>query len=366
MVYLHHLPFMHHFALTTIIPAALLVFTNELHIGVSLFFVLSGFLIYRRYATTVEHSGSWWYRYGVNRIARIYPMYFLFTAITFLIIHEHRVGMWALHLTMLRGFSDVYKFTGIGQGWSLTVEECFYFSAPLFFLWLRKSRRFWPPLFVVYGAGLLLLSAGHAAGFRGFFEGWRFMSVYTFFGRAFEFFAGMFVARLLSARPAQGGRPIVTYGSIAGIGITIALLTRLQGPHGEVALLNSSLAIAVNNVIIAALFAALIYALAAERSIVHRILGSKPVVLLGRASFVFYLIHMGPFRGAIQGYLHLPAGVIEVAVMFIVMNVIAVLVFLILEEPLNRAVRAILGTGHGEAFGGGPAREECAVLETAA
>jgi Predicted acyltransferases len=358
MVYLHHLPFLHHFAVTAVVPPALLVFTNELHVGVGLFFVLSGFLIYRRYATSVDGSGGWWYRYGVNRVARIYPMYFLFTAITFLILREHRVGMWALHLTMLRGFSDVYKFTGIGQGWSLTVEECFYFSAPLLFLWLRKSRHFWPALFVVYGAGLLLLSAGHAAAFLGFFDGWRFMSVYTFFGRAFEFFAGMFVARLLIARPANGGRPIVTYGSIATIGVTIELLTRLQGPKGEVALLNSGIAIAVNNFIIAALFAALIYALVAEYSMVHRILGSRLAVLLGRASYVFYLIHMGPFREAIQRRLHLPTGVTEIAVMFIVMNVIAVLAFLIVEEPLNRAVRAILGTGRREPSDGAPAPQE--------
>lgn len=33
-----------------------------------------------------------------------------------------------LQLTFVRGFFDSYKFIGVGQGWTLTVEESFYHS----------------------------------------------------------------------------------------------------------------------------------------------------------------------------------------------------------------------------------------------
>ena len=60
---------------------------NEFHIGVSLFFVLSGFLICLRYYEHIKVSRPWFARYMQNRIARIYPMYFLLTLATFAYAH---------------------------------------------------------------------------------------------------------------------------------------------------------------------------------------------------------------------------------------------------------------------------------------
>jgi len=56
---------------------------NEFHMGVTMFFVLSGFLICMRYFDTCELSGKWFRKYIKNRIARIYPMYLILTIITF-------------------------------------------------------------------------------------------------------------------------------------------------------------------------------------------------------------------------------------------------------------------------------------------
>ena len=49
---------------------------GQLHMGVDMFFVLSGFLITYRY---FDENPINFKKYMVNRIARIYPMYFLFT-----------------------------------------------------------------------------------------------------------------------------------------------------------------------------------------------------------------------------------------------------------------------------------------------
>src|SRR5690606_34174966 len=48
------------------------LFINEFHVGVTLFFVLSGFLIAYRYSEMNNFSFK---NYFVNRFARIYPMY---------------------------------------------------------------------------------------------------------------------------------------------------------------------------------------------------------------------------------------------------------------------------------------------------
>ena len=55
-------------------------FLGEFYVGVSFFFVLSGLLIGLRYSRTEINLK----KYIVNRVARIYPMWFILTLITFI------------------------------------------------------------------------------------------------------------------------------------------------------------------------------------------------------------------------------------------------------------------------------------------
>ncbi|PWT72730.1 MAG: acyltransferase, partial [Bacteroidetes bacterium] len=59
-------------------------FVNEFHVGVTVFFVLSGFLITYRYIDSFEFSREWFSKYIINRVARIYPMYILITICAFI------------------------------------------------------------------------------------------------------------------------------------------------------------------------------------------------------------------------------------------------------------------------------------------
>lgn len=85
-------------------------------------------------------------KYMQNRVAHIYSLYFLLTAVTFLTYDINAsydfISLWQdyktidklviafLNFTFLRGFFANYFFTGISQAWSLTVEEVFYLLAP--------------------------------------------------------------------------------------------------------------------------------------------------------------------------------------------------------------------------------------------
>ena len=120
-------------------------FFGEFHIGVSVFFVLSGFLITFRYYDNFHLTVDWFKQYLKNRVARIYPMYFILTLGAFVYYFftkdetitkgfEHPVVLLLLNITFIRGLFYQFWDTGIAQGWSLTVEECFYFSAPVFLL----------------------------------------------------------------------------------------------------------------------------------------------------------------------------------------------------------------------------------------
>jgi peptidoglycan/LPS O-acetylase OafA/YrhL len=111
MVYLHHFnPIPKEYRIHYII--------KEMHIGVTLFFVLSGFLIAYRYLDLYNFNFR---NYIINRVARIYPMYFLLTTITFLFILYNnfdikQLMVYGLNISMLKGFFTNFAFTGIPQG----------------------------------------------------------------------------------------------------------------------------------------------------------------------------------------------------------------------------------------------------------
>ena len=244
-----YLVYLHHFNPFREVPGLEGIFANlvrEFHVGVPIFFVLSGFLITLRYVD----SGSWtrpaWARYLRNRVARIYPLYFLLTALAFVgIWHQtggFSLGSWLLNVTFLRGFFEEYVYSGIAQGWTLTVEECFYLAAPLIFLVLRRRpRALWLLPALLLGAGVGLVGLGQLLPFHSLFGNLRFMLLFTFFGRATEFFVGIQLAPLVPPGAARrwprglahgGGGPGYSGGSTGAVPDSRALQLRAGASGG--------------------------------------------------------------------------------------------------------------------------------------
>src|SRR5437868_12808695 len=69
--------FIHHMGSLPFISIDAFNIQKELHIGVTIFFVLSGFLISYRYQDSFSLSSSWFSEYVVKRLARILPVYLL-------------------------------------------------------------------------------------------------------------------------------------------------------------------------------------------------------------------------------------------------------------------------------------------------
>ena len=187
--------------------------TFELHVGVSIFFVLSGFLIFHRYQS-VNKEGKWIWTYLRNRFARIFPLLFILTVITYVFGDPKiRSGLeiipaFLLNITLLNGYSDTVKFMGIAQAWTLTVEETFYILAPLIILMVGSKTRllFVPVIALVIGFMLVFVSRNNQI----LFGDEHFMLTYTFFGRCTEFCVGIFLAMTFrkNDQPGLGYTPI--------------------------------------------------------------------------------------------------------------------------------------------------------------
>ncbi|MBA3302005.1 MAG: acyltransferase [Thermoleophilaceae bacterium] len=121
-------------------------FTARLEVGVAIFFVISGFLLYRPFVSSrVDGARRPGYvEYGKRRVLRIVPAYWL--ALTVLSLYPGLPSMWSDHSWAYYLFGQIYVsewfLGGLGQTWSLAVEASWYLLLPfLAMLALRLPGR---------------------------------------------------------------------------------------------------------------------------------------------------------------------------------------------------------------------------------
>lgn len=259
---------------------------------------------------------------------------FIFAAITGNSLTAYTGLTYLLNITFLRGYFDDLKFSGIGPGWSLTVEETFYFLAPVIFILIKRYKinlLILPIGLILTGLGLVqLCSVAHAWG--GLMASNEFMFNYTFFGRCCEFFIGIALAILYKANPAQRSSKYITY---AGIGITLACIFCISLFKGNDDFgIRSYPGKLLNNLVLPFFgIAVFYYGLLTEKTLVSKILGSKIFQLLGKSSYVFYLIHVGFIATMLSKV------VTNKLIIFVVLNIISIALFRFIEEPLNNLIR---------------------------
>lgn len=117
---------------------------GRMDFGVTLFFLLSGFLLYRPWARAAmtDTAGPALGTYAVRRAARILPAYWLMVVFTLLLLPEIqpvRWEAWPVHLGLLHIYLPGFTLEGLTQTWSLATEVSFYLLLPLV-AWLTGRR----------------------------------------------------------------------------------------------------------------------------------------------------------------------------------------------------------------------------------
>jgi peptidoglycan/LPS O-acetylase OafA/YrhL len=130
----------------TLRNASVGIYTARLEIGVAVFFLISGFLLYRPFVVAQlageRHplTGSFW----IRRLLRIVPAYWVALFVTTTILHEAiGPGGWHAYATHYL-FAQIYFpnqiESGITQAWTLCVEMSFYFLLPLYAAIVGRRR----------------------------------------------------------------------------------------------------------------------------------------------------------------------------------------------------------------------------------
>lgn len=144
---------------------------SRAEIGVPIFFVLSGFLLFRPWvkAAATEGRAPSVRRYAWHRVRRIMPAYVVTVLLAYLLYHFRTAGPNPGHtwiglfrnLTLTQIYTDDYLFSFLHQGltqmWSLAVEAAFYVVLPLiaYLLLVVLCRRRWRPGLLFFGLAML-------------------------------------------------------------------------------------------------------------------------------------------------------------------------------------------------------------------
>ncbi|MES2484857.1 MAG: acyltransferase [Bacteroidota bacterium] len=321
------------------LPMPVMRLLSEFHTGVTLFFVLSGFLLAYRYKDEPLGSFKEYAKYLLLRVARIYPLYWLLLTAFFIDqAYGSKVTTYYLHYSLLYPLFNTYVLTGISQAWSLSVEMFFYLFSPLLFLLLKKNLAkallfLLALLGLAWGIGFSL----HRASLNphDFLYPLNFILGNTFFGRSLEFFAGMYLAYLMQQKTQLLSGFKLRYVTLAGSALfiitigAIALFAKNNFVHGVETWPGRLLHETLLPVSVAIMF----YGLLTEATLLSKFLSTKFMVLLGNASFAFYLIHISYFNLKLKELFFLPDN------NFVVLWLCSIAIFMWIEKPLYELCR---------------------------
>ena len=130
--------------------------------GVTLFFVLSGFLI-SRILLSSKNTDNYFSSFYIRRSLRIFPLFYLFLVLTYYIVpwlaHQPIVPFskqWS-YWFYLQNFAITFNWDQIGLRhlWSLAVEEHFYLFWP-FLIYFLNPRQLKISVYIIFAVALIV------------------------------------------------------------------------------------------------------------------------------------------------------------------------------------------------------------------
>jgi peptidoglycan/LPS O-acetylase OafA/YrhL len=334
-------------------PAWVRALVGSGYVGVSLFFVLSGFVLTYTYHDTLLDGSATRRDFLVARVARLYPVYLLALIVAipplfWLLERKHAtvdpgwlVRILSLNAGLLQAWNPRMACVINCPAWSLSVEAFFYvaflFLLPLAARWsvrglLLAAAFAWAMSMVAPLVYLHLLPDGPVAPTAHSLGKWLYVVKFNPLLRFPEFVMGVAAGRLflLEKRSRAPWHAWLEAGAAACVAAVL-----LASPWIPFLVLHNGL--------LAPAFAALVYALARGAGPVSRVLSTRVLTRLGAASFALYILHVPLMAWMARGYvvfgIRPPAQPWSFVVYTSVAVTLSLLVFRWIEEPARRALR---------------------------
>lgn len=312
---------------------------KEGFVGVSFFFVLSGFIIAYNYQNKIAEQRTTKREFWVARIARVYPLHLLTLLIAVLAggyVEAAGTMEWIEHFLMSLFLlhplipSPDYFFSFNSPSWSLGCEQLFYFLFPFLALcFSRNSRNFYvlPLCLIVMCVGMHLTPEESIKGF------WYVNPVTRFP----DFLMGMALYRLsIKCRDRKLGYITASLLEVGSILLFLLFYLYSADVLPKVYRYSCYYWIPIGLLL-------LIFSL--QRGVLSRLLSNKYLLIGGEISFSFYLIHLfiiDSYQKMVATYQLQISWMIAIPAIFCLTIGLSLLSYYYFEKPANKWVKQLL------------------------
>jgi len=252
---------------------------NNANIGVSYFFVLSGFVMIIAYRNRTVS----FFNYLKNRFARIYPVYFL-AILLFIVIQSfgslNKADVF-LNVTMLQSWFSGKAQTINYPGWSLSVELFFYVSFPFLLNYIYSKKNLKSITSIILGFWLLSQLLFHGIIYDVITI--PYYSVDDLFYHPILHFNEFLIGNLAGLYFVKRKDSSSDKNYLPQIAVLFL---------GFLALLKFQIGINFHNGFLAVVFVPIIFLLSGSNDIVSRFISKKPFVFLGEVSYSIYILQV--------------------------------------------------------------------------
>lgn len=316
------------------------VFNNifsEGFLGVSFFFILSGFILSLNYREKFKNKSITLKKFYLARFARIYPLYFLtiLAAIPGL-YSTFEILLYNILLVQSYFPDQKYFFSYNAPSWSISDEMFFYALFPILISISYRFKMIFKILLAISFVSLVIILNNLLPEQKTHY--WLYISPFT---RIFDFILGILlfdVSLYLKKISLNFNRSAYTFLEIGALGILVLFFTfknyfPISYRYSIYYWLPMCLII---------LMAGNSLFLEKKETFISKFLSGKWLVYLGEISFGFYLIHYlvitytlkyNGFKG-----MHLE-GMTLATVMFIITLITSIFAFETIEKPFNKKIK---------------------------
>jgi peptidoglycan/LPS O-acetylase OafA/YrhL len=312
-------------------------------LAVAVFFALSGFLLWRGHAAAARGLGSRpsTGHYLRSRVVRIMPAYLVAVVVilTLLPDADHpNLTVWLANLSLTQVYVPLTLTHGLTQMWSLSVEVTFYLALPI--LALLAAR-------LPVGARVPAIAV---LGVASWLWGWipfaapAGVNPLNWPPAFFSWFAaGMLLAEWVHS-PIGWPHRLARRRVLMAVVVVVAYLVAASPLAGPAGLVPSNAAQFTVKTAMGALVAAgLVAPLVLDRpDTAHRLLGTRPMVTLGRWSYGIFIWHLAALTMVfpVIGEFSFRGRMPEVLVLTLIFAIaIAAVSYALVESPCREALR---------------------------
>ncbi|SEA49842.1 Peptidoglycan/LPS O-acetylase OafA/YrhL, contains acyltransferase and SGNH-hydrolase domains [Flavobacterium gillisiae] len=339
MIFVHHMTFLAKSKSSTLrwIHESIL---KEGYIGVSFFFILSGFILAYNYRDSMLNKKISKSNFYIARIARIYPLHILTLLIAVPITIQNvnfELSLWFkqlfFNLTLTQSFVPIKKiyFSFNSPSWSISNELFFYLLFPFLILLISKlkilkySKSLLIPFLLLLPILMLLIPPIY---YKNLFY------VNPFF-RVFDFIIGILLFELYLK--IKDKKKVINF-NILEFGSILLLVVFF--------IFHSQLPLVVRYSIYYWLpMSFLILVFAFQKGLLSRLLSNNTLILLGEISFGFYMFHQLVLKYFImlnKSLLNITNEYLIISIILIVSLIISYVSLIWFENPVNKYLKRVL------------------------